>query len=400
VKREDKCYDRFRDRVIFPIYDLSGRPIAFGGRAFDGEPKYLNSSQNPLFDKGRQLYGLLWAREEISACRLAILVEGYTDVISVSIAGIKNVVGSMGTALTQRQADLLARFADEVVIAYDRDAAGGAASLRGMRILRNSGLNVRVAELPMGEDPDSFVRHEGAESMRAVVDQSTPFHHFFIRSLKLRHDLSTIAGKEGALEESRAFYQGIVSLPLRQEITKLLAEDLQLPVDELRQDLSRTRPHKRVARETSEKGQGWNEEEVILCLLLRKEVLWSQVAELATPDDFSPQYKRIAEVFANAGESSDPSNLMEELDEEQARKASYLALAPIVFSDAKKALQDALLRLVRLPNIEKQLSELRQEIKLAEESGDHSKIDLLQRAYRDLVAKKLLRRGTCGKIQA
>ncbi|MCK4245870.1 DNA primase, partial [Candidatus Bipolaricaulota bacterium] len=315
VKREDRCYDRFRDRIIFPIHDLSGRPIAFGGRAFEGEPKYLNSSQNPLFDKGRQLYGLLWARKEISSCRTAILVEGYTDVISTSIAGIENVVGSMGTALTQRQADLLARFTDEVVIAYDRDAAGGAASLRGMRILRNSGLNVRVAELPIGEDPDSFVSREGAEGMLAVIGESTPFHHFFVRSLELRYDLSTVAGKEGALEESRAFYQGIVSLPLRQEITKLLAEGLQLPADELRQDLSRTRPHTRIVRETSEKGQGWNEEEVILCLLLRGEVSWSQVAELATPDDFSPDHKPIAEVFANAGEPSDPSNLIEELDE-------------------------------------------------------------------------------------
>jgi len=136
---------------------------------------------------------------------------------------------------------------------------------------------------------------------------------------------------------------------------------------------------------------------VILCLLLRGEVLWSQVAELATPDDFSPEYKAIVEVFANAEESSDPSNLIGELDEEQARKASYLALAPIVFSDAEKALQDALLRLVRLPNIEKQLSKLRQKIKQAEESADHNKIDLLQRAYSDLVAKKLSRRGSYGK---
>lgn len=400
VKREDRCYDRFRDRIIFPIHDLSGRPIAFGGRAFEGEPKYLNSSQNPLFDKGGQLYGLLWARKEISSCRTAILVEGYTDVISASIAGIENVVGSMGTALTQRQADLLARFADEVVIAYDRDAAGGAASLRGMRILRNSGLNVRVAELPIGEDPDSFVSREGAEGMLAVIGESTPFHHFFVRSLELRYDLSTVAGKEGALEESRAFYQGIVSLPLRQEIIKLLAEGLQLPADELSQDLSRTRPHTRIVRETSEKRQGWNEEEVILCLLLRGEVSWSQVAELATPDDFSPEYKPIAELFANAEESSDPSNLIGELDEEQARKASYLALAPILFSDTEKALQDALSRLVRLPNIEKQLSALRQEIKQAEKSADHSRIDLLQRAYSDLVAKKLSRGGNCGKSQA
>ena len=151
VEGEKGTYDRFRDRTIFSVFDLSGRPIAFGGRAFEGEPKYLNSPKTPLFDKGRTLYGLSWARDALSEGRMAILVEGYTDVLTLHCAGLTNAVASMGTALTQGQADLLGRFVDEVVIVYDRDAAGGAAALRGMQILGNSGLAVRVARLAEGE---------------------------------------------------------------------------------------------------------------------------------------------------------------------------------------------------------------------------------------------------------
>ncbi|MCK5827714.1 DNA primase, partial [Candidatus Bipolaricaulota bacterium] len=123
VKGDKGTYDRFRDRTIFPILDLSGRPVGFGGRTFDGEPKYLNSPQTPLFDKGRLVYGISWARDTMSETKIAVLVEGYTDVLSLHQAGITNAVGSMGTSLTQGQADLMKRFVDEVVICYDQDAA-------------------------------------------------------------------------------------------------------------------------------------------------------------------------------------------------------------------------------------------------------------------------------------
>jgi len=119
VQGKEGAYDRFRDRIIFPIYDLSGRTIAVGGRALQGEPKYLNSPKTDLFDKGRHLYGLFWARDALARRRCAILVEGYTDVLSLRCAGIPHAVGSMGTALTQSQANLLRRFVEEVVIVYD-----------------------------------------------------------------------------------------------------------------------------------------------------------------------------------------------------------------------------------------------------------------------------------------
>ena len=180
VDGERGTYDRFRDRTIFSVLDLSDRPIAFGGRAFDGEPKYLNSSATPLFDKSRTLYALSWARDAFAETKTAVLVEGYTDVLSLHVAGLTNAVASMGTALTQGQADLLARFVEDVVIVYDRDAAGSAAALRGMQILGNSGLTVRVASLDEGQDPDGVVRAGGAQAMRDALDRAAPFYRFYV----------------------------------------------------------------------------------------------------------------------------------------------------------------------------------------------------------------------------
>ncbi len=391
VSGKESPYDRFRDRVIFPIHDLSGRPIAFGGRALSGEPKYLNSPKTPLFDKSRQLYGLFWAREALRERRTALLVEGYTDVLSLRQAGIENAVGSMGTSLTQGQADLLGRFVQEAVIAYDRDSAGSAASLRGMQILRNSGLSVRVAQLPEGEDPDSLVRAGGAGPMLAAAEAALPFHLFYLDALGGRHDLATIAGKEDALDEARTFYQGIASLPLRQEIVQRLAEALDLPVEEVRAEMAakgmRQRP-----RENGETESRFGPNEVILSLLLRGAVGWSRVAAVAGVEDFAPEDRPIAQAVKEAGEPLDLSEVVACLDEALKPRVSALGLSPLPFSDVNKALQDALLKLVRLPAIERRLVTLRAQIEEAEHEGDHERLDALQQAYSSLVAERLARR--------
>jgi len=391
VSGKDRSYDRFRDRVIFPIHDLSGRPIAFGGRALSGEPKYLNSPRTPLFDKSRQLYGLHWARDALRERRSALLVEGYTDVLSLLQAGIDNVVGSMGTSLTQGQADLLGRFVSEVIIAYDPDSAGSAASLRGMQILRNSGLSVRVARLPEGQDPDSLVRTGGAAPMLAAAEAALPFHLFYLDALGQRHDLGTISGKEDALDEARAFYQEIASLPLRQEIVQRLAEALDLPVEEVRAEMAakgrRARPKE---NERTEERFGPNE--VILSLLLRGAVGWSRVTEVANVEDFAPDDRPIVRAIETAGEPIDLSAVIADLDEPLKPRVSALGLSPLPFTDTEKALEDALLKLVRLPAIERRLAVLRGEIERAEQDGDHDRLNELQQSYSALVAERLTRR--------
>jgi len=391
VQGDKGIYDRFRDRTIFPILDLSGRPVGFGGRAFEGEPKYLNSSQTPLFDKGRLVYGISWARDRMSQTRTAVLVEGYTDVLSLHQVDILNAVGSMGTSLTQGQAKLLKRFVDEVVIAYDQDAAGSAASLRGMQILRNVGLNVRVAQLPVGEDPDGLVRMGGAEAMQEVLDAALPFHEFFIESLKARHDVTTIRGKEDLLEDAREFYRAIRSSALREEIEKRIAELVDLSIESVRRELPR-RPRSRDEESVvHELAEHWGVEEHLLALVLRGEVAWDAVASHLSPDDFSELNQPIAERLA-AG-LSDLSELVSELDEEGARRASFYALAPLEI-DVEQAIEDAKRWMGRLPSIEKRLAAIDREIMASGEAEDWKRWEELVKEKEELrVAWKHARKG-------
>jgi len=399
VEGQRGTYDRFRDRVIFPILDLSGRPIAFGGRAFDGEPKYLNSPKTELFDKSRVLYGLSWARDAMSAVRRAILVEGYTDVLSLHQAGVRNAVGSMGTSLTQGQARIFSRFVDEVVIAYDRDAAGGAASLRGMQILRNNGLSVRVAQLAEGEDPDGLVRSEGPDAIHAVVDAAIPFHRFYMESLAAEHDTNSIIGKERALQDAREFVRDIRSLPLRHEIARQLSELLDLPVESVQRELKRRRSAASSDSTDDEATRIWGPEEVILALLLRGEIEWDRISAHVKAEQFSQENRAIAAELASSPKSPTISDLIERLDEDSSRRASYYALAPVEFSDTELAVRDALSRMVGVPTIDQRLHELEVAMHACEDTGDWEKRDELLRQKVELISQRLARKGMNGQAR-
>jgi DNA primase len=184
-------YDRFRHRVIFPIRDLTGHVVAFGGRALgDSEPKYLNSPETPAYVKGEHLYGLDVARDAIRREGFAILVEGYLDLIAVHQAGFDNAVASLGTALTPSQVKLLARYAERVVVSYDGDTAGINASVKSLDLFLERGFDVRVAEIPNGKDPDDFVKESGAAAYDALVRQAPGYLEFLVRRELRGRDLS------------------------------------------------------------------------------------------------------------------------------------------------------------------------------------------------------------------
>ena len=395
VQGDNGTYDRFRDRTIFPILDLSGRPVGFGGRAFEGEPKYLNSPQTPLFDKGRLIYGISWARERMSQARTAVLVEGYTDVLSLQQADILNTVGSMGTALTQGQAELLKRFVDEVVIAYDQDAAGSAASLRGMQILRNVGLNVRVARLPAGEDPDGLVRKGGAEAMQEVLDAALPFHEFFIESLKARHDVTTIRGKERLLEDAREFSRAIRSEALYSEIVRQISDLTGLQNEFVRKELVRT-PEPLLEGESPRLvAEHVTIEDDLLSLVLRGELHWEELSSLVSTEDFSEANRPIVRCLQNG--LRDLTDILAELDEEGARRASFYILAPRPIK-AETAIDEAIRWIARLPAIERRLPDLDQQIRKCTEDEDWELWDELIREKAELRAawlraKDATRRG-------
>lgn len=413
IEGEKGTYDRFRDRTMFPIHDLSGRVIAFGGRAFEGEPKYLNSPTTPLFDKGRQLYGLHWARDAIRAAGHAVLVEGYTDVLTLHQAGIGNVVGSMGTSLTQGQADILGRLVREVVIAYDRDTAGGAGAVRGMQILRNSGLDVRVASFAQDEDPDSLVRKYGPDAMREAIAGAVPFHRFYLDALAARHDATTVAGKEEILAEARDFYRNVQSLPLQQEIARGIADLLDLPPEGVAHSLA-SRAMRREAEEDGAPEPGGNRrtaEDDLLTMLLRGDVEWARAAAHVSPDDFSPARRAIVQAVANAPESHNISvwvveTLREQGLEDLAAAASAYALSPVVYSDAERAFDETLDLAVRVPALERKLVAVTKALRAAHASGDREAVDRLTRDQlaltlekNSLAAKRDVRRGMHGRDQ-
>lgn len=178
TKDNNDFYDKYRGRIIFPIFSQNGRVIAFGGRIFpnqDNVAKYLNSPESPVYSKRKSLYGLFHSKEEIRKLDRAILVEGYMDLISLYQAGVKNVVASSGTSLTEEQVQLLARFTKNIIILFDADAAGEKAALRSIEILLKQNFEVKVMTLPKGEDPDSFINKNGKEKFEELAAKSKNF---------------------------------------------------------------------------------------------------------------------------------------------------------------------------------------------------------------------------------
>lgn len=218
-KRGKGIYDRFSNRVMFPIIDLRGNVIAFGGRILtDEKPKYLNTSDTPVFKKSANLFSLNNAKN--SGSRTLILCEGYMDVIAVNQAGITNAVATLGTALTSEQAVLMKRYADEVVICYDSDEAGQKATARAIPILRNAGLLVRVLTVPNGKDPDEFIRSKGADgpaAFKVAIEKSGNDVEYRLQKLKQSYNLETSDGKVGYLEAAAKIIAEISS-PIERDV--------------------------------------------------------------------------------------------------------------------------------------------------------------------------------------
>lgn len=235
-------YDRFRDRVMFPIANLSRRSIGFGARALKpgDEPKYLNSPETPVYHKGSVLYGLNWTRKEIVSRDCAIVVEGYMDLLALAQAGIGHVVASSGTALTEQQCRTLSRYARRVVLVFDGDAAGSAAAINGLQILIGAGLDAQIVSLPGDDDPDSYVRREGSGRFEQLVEQAQPALDFYIGRLAADYDLSTMAGKTRAIERVVPLVANCSDSVARDLMLRQVAQRLRVDERALRDDMGKT----------------------------------------------------------------------------------------------------------------------------------------------------------------
>jgi DNA primase len=242
-KDEGGSYDRFRGRLMFPVIDPQGRAIAFGGRTLDpqGEPKYLNSPETAAYVKGRHLYGLNLSRDEIRRQGFAILVEGYLDLIVPYQIGVRNVVASLGTALTPEQVKLIARFARKVVVNYDGDRAGVQAAKRAIETILAEDLEVKVLVLPDNADPDDFIRQYGAIEYQKRRGEAQPHIQFVIDQAVRDRNLHSPADKAAAVEEALPFVRAVRSRIQKREYFDITMDALRVQPEQRRELWQRIR---------------------------------------------------------------------------------------------------------------------------------------------------------------
>ncbi|MGE5197405.1 MAG: DNA primase, partial [Deltaproteobacteria bacterium] len=222
-------YDRFRSRIIFPIFDVKSRPIGFGGRILEKSgdmAKYVNSPETPVYTKGKNLYGLNFTKEAIRESDFAVIVEGYLDLIIPYQHGLHNIAATLGTALTLEQVRLLKRYTHNVVVVYDPDAAGQAAALRSLDIFIEEGMHVRVVSLPEGFDPDLYVRKYGGTNLGEKVRNAQDLFDYQLKILKSRHNIKEAEGKRKIASEMLITIKKVTNAILRSEYIKNLSEEL------------------------------------------------------------------------------------------------------------------------------------------------------------------------------
>lgn len=236
-KSQARRYDRFRDRIMFPIRNNKGHVIAFGGRILDkGEPKYLNSPETTIFKKGQTLYGLFEGRKSIRELGYALVCEGYMDVVALAQLGFGNAVATLGTACTSYHVQALMRQTDKVVFSFDGDAAGQRAAKRALEAclpMLADDKEIRFLFLPQEHDPDSFVRERGAEAFAQAVKEATPLSTFLLRVVSEDHDLDTAEGRAQAQNAAKPYFKAMPAIALRNQILRELAQHTDSTLSEL-----------------------------------------------------------------------------------------------------------------------------------------------------------------------
>lgn len=249
IESEDgRRYDRFRERIMFPIRNVKGEIVGFGGRIIGkGEPKYLNSPETPVFSKGNELYGLFEARSAIRSEGCVIVVEGYMDVVGLAQLGVKNAVATLGTATTPTHIQKLLRASDKIVFSFDGDGAGRRAAWRALQaslpLLRDD-ISIRFLFLPADHDPDSYIRKFGEEAFRASLNESDALSTFFLNELSARHSTEELEGRSALVHEAKPLLALIPAIALKVQLQNELARLVQFTPEELNQLLVQEVPHR------------------------------------------------------------------------------------------------------------------------------------------------------------
>ena len=386
-ERAKEPYDHFRGRLMIPIHNLRSRPIGFGGRLLaDSEdaPKYINSPDTAIFHKGKVVYGLNWSRHAIRREEVVLVVEGFMDLVSLMASGIENVIAPLGTALTEPQARLLARYAKKALLLYDSDKPGLVATFKAADELLRVGIHPSVATLPQGEDPDSIVRKGGPEALAEYTDASIDVLDRKIQILQKRGYLDTTEGKRRAVDGLLLTARAAADEALRDIYLDRIAAVTGVRRATLERELERAATDGRrrkaagpkVPLPAADEVPKLGAERKLLLLLVRDRSLVPRVAEHVEPDNFrTPEYREIYRALLDAEpsnssdaagpEKSDALRWANELPGPLYERVWELAADPEELTNPETVLVDAIARL-QARALEKQLADLMTEVLVAD----------------------------------
>lgn len=301
-------YDKFWNRVMFPIMDVNSRVIGFGGRVMgDGKPKYLNSPETPVFDKSRNLYGLNRARSAKKSYFL--LCEGYMDVIALHQAGFTNAVASLGTALTSGHASLIKRYVQEVYLTYDSDEAGTRAALRGVPILKSAGISAKVIRMDPYKDPDEFIRNLGAEEFEKRIMNARNGFMFSLEILEREYDMNSPEGKTAFFRETARRLTGFEDELERSNYIEAVAKAYKVSVESLQKLVTKTaisdglakpveRPKQAASKPLKKEDAHLTSQKILLTWMIEDKRLFGAISQYIRPEDFTEElYRTVAEML-------------------------------------------------------------------------------------------------------
>src|SRR5437660_6670275 len=404
-KEEGGSYDRFRGRLMFPVFDTQGKPIAFGGRTLDpeGEPKYLNSPETTAYTKGRHLFGLNLTRDEIRRQGFAILVEGYLDLIIPYQFGVRNLVASLGTALTPDQVKLIGRFARKVVVNYDGDRAGVQAAKRAIETILAEDLEVKVLVLPDNADPDDFIRKYGAAEYQKRRGEAQPHIQFVIDQAVRDRNLHSPADKAAAVEETLPFVRAVRSRIQKREYFDITMDALRVQPEQRHELWQRIRSGastdaasvQELVKRSPMSRPTVAEERLLQLLLANKELRKIVLPRLETADyenlASAPIFRALVGLDQKDQEVGFDSLSVATADDPQAGELLLRLMMTETTESFDELLTaaDSCLNALRVTKLDRDIDELGSELAEAERAADAEKLNRL--AMEQLELKK--RRG-------
>jgi len=392
-------YDRFRDRIMFPIEDVTKNIIGFGGRIVGpGEPKYLNSPETPVFSKGENLYALSMIKKDPELD--VIIVEGYMDCISLQQSGFTQAVASLGTALTQKQARLLKKYTGGVVLAYDTDSAGQAATLRGMEILAKEGLNVRVLRLPAGKDPDEFIRKKGRDAFKEQLSGALDQVDYKLDLAKKDVDIKSSEGKIKFIRKAVKVLSEIANEVEMEIYVQKTASELNIPVQVLKDEIKKkrfpnngfkykkslTRDNNKEFSKISPITGAYKAERMIIKFFIENETIREMVIKKLAPSNFiNERTHKIAGVLFEMVQSGKPiksDDIFNYLDQDASSELSGIIMANPEFQDDDMI--NSLMGKIKENYLKHAIKQVREQIKKAEALGEREETINLLNTYQKL----------------